>query len=734
MHVYLKADSTVAESDKTWSSFVKRPAGLMDVNFVNELAFPLELCWIDLVGSASPVCYGTVQPSSSKNMSSFAGHTFVLKRLMWSATAAAAAASSTGAASDEIQIVPRQRAHEWESASSLAHRDHPGASAGGSGSASLPTLQARNRLSQPAEVCSAPRWAARLVHSTMPAGLETCHGVAAAGGTVTLSGVSEGSILLARQLVGVTTIAKGVGNYSLQEQQLSADLMRRMVRAMRAPSPDGARSGAPLPPPPMRPPSPPPARRPGSAPTWQPLLVAAQADDAMRSRCEAQLRAESAEARADTDADEGTTAAALRLLARMSATVIKGGDAAATLPPLSQCGARCQSLANWSALPLGDAASSGQDFSVAAHSRALAVLRAAAPRLAAVAGGEAAVVVAAAGGALRAEGGALPPLHAALALAIGGVRRMLLKLVEPASTDGAAPPALPTTTAATTAATAATASTDADAAAWRAWACAIGVDLRVVHMSESAPSALTTHATKVTVRAADGATAAGGTADATADATTDDPTAAAAHVVLVHSAASGGTLAATAGSGAAPLAPLAPPQLQSAWDLAAAHAAEGALVVGTRELRSCALAASESRAGGRAKPCEPQAASARGVHAFVTSRELALAHHLAGDRAEALSAVDCSTCEAIATAFLRSKCDMTTAQGGAGGAGGGGAASTLPVVSVLLDLATSWPMGYRLSEQCEGLSELYAVYAVEQEMKDPSAVAALCVAYGCRSQ
>ena len=26
-HMYLKADSTVAESDKTWTSFIKRPAG-----------------------------------------------------------------------------------------------------------------------------------------------------------------------------------------------------------------------------------------------------------------------------------------------------------------------------------------------------------------------------------------------------------------------------------------------------------------------------------------------------------------------------------------------------------------------------------------------------------------------------------------------------------------------------------------------------------------------------------
>ena len=84
VHVYLKADTTVAENDKSWSSFIKRPAGLMDVNFFNRLDFPLELCWIDMVGSAAPICYGTVQPGGSKNMSSFAGHNFVLKRMVWS--------------------------------------------------------------------------------------------------------------------------------------------------------------------------------------------------------------------------------------------------------------------------------------------------------------------------------------------------------------------------------------------------------------------------------------------------------------------------------------------------------------------------------------------------------------------------------------------------------------------------------------------------------------------------
>ena len=51
IHVYFKQDTTVAENDKSWASFVKRPAGLMDVSFKNDLPFPLELCWIDMVGT-----------------------------------------------------------------------------------------------------------------------------------------------------------------------------------------------------------------------------------------------------------------------------------------------------------------------------------------------------------------------------------------------------------------------------------------------------------------------------------------------------------------------------------------------------------------------------------------------------------------------------------------------------------------------------------------------------------
>lgn len=62
---------------------VKRPAGLMDVTFHNPLSIPLELCWFALEGGAEPACYGTVAPGGAKNLSSYAGHHFVLKQLAW---------------------------------------------------------------------------------------------------------------------------------------------------------------------------------------------------------------------------------------------------------------------------------------------------------------------------------------------------------------------------------------------------------------------------------------------------------------------------------------------------------------------------------------------------------------------------------------------------------------------------------------------------------------------------
>ena len=145
-------------------------------------------------------------------------------------------------------------------------------------------LTALNTLSQPAEVCSAPRWASRLLQGQMPSGIESCHGVAASGGTLDVPSLPLDSILLARQLVGVVAIAKRVEEYSLQEQELSAPTMRRLVSAMKgaagggASKPPPAAGGRPPPaPPPKRPNAPPPpppggARRSKKVEEWRPLL------------------------------------------------------------------------------------------------------------------------------------------------------------------------------------------------------------------------------------------------------------------------------------------------------------------------------------------------------------------------------------------------------------------------------------------------------------------------------
>ena len=60
--VYLKADTSVAEADKTWTSYIKVPAGLMDISFSNPFEFPLELCWVDLTSRSAPICCAPHEP------------------------------------------------------------------------------------------------------------------------------------------------------------------------------------------------------------------------------------------------------------------------------------------------------------------------------------------------------------------------------------------------------------------------------------------------------------------------------------------------------------------------------------------------------------------------------------------------------------------------------------------------------------------------------------------------
>ena len=198
LFVYLKADTTVSESDKTWVSYVKVPAGLMDVSFSNPFDFPLELCWVDLTAAVAPVCYGSVAPMGEHNMSSFASHNFITKRLAWTASAAAVAADAADAAdapSEEARAVivsKHMSGHEWEtpapmravaaaggavnaeassadaaSSTSVAAAAVTSAAAAASSEAPLlGSVPLRNALDSPVEICSGPRWATRLQYGT----------------------------------------------------------------------------------------------------------------------------------------------------------------------------------------------------------------------------------------------------------------------------------------------------------------------------------------------------------------------------------------------------------------------------------------------------------------------------------------------------------------------------------------------------------------------------------------
>ena len=671
VHVYLKQDSTVSETDKTWTSMVKRPAGLMDVNFINELAFPLELCWLDLIGSAAPVCYGTVQPGSSKNMTSYAGHNFVLKRLVWSLTASAAALASGamgGAVSPQlaralasggeqkIAITARQRAHEWESPLALTSSSNGGsrgvlAAASASDTTALAPLQLVNRLSQPAEVCSAPQWAARLLQASMPMGLETCHGVVSAGGSLTVEAIGADRVLLARQLVGVATIQKHVANYTLEQQQLSADMMRKMVKAMGSSvGPSSPSLPPPAAPPPKPPPPRPPQRPPGSnsppqAVEWAPLLgTAAESVPALRTRCE-QLHSGPSTAPA--------AAAAAQLLPRMLAAVLSAPDAPVPHMP-SACTAddACKQLA--AASGLSEAALAPGSLAERRW-RALQFLRQQAPQLAATVGGQPLVLLAAAAASDEGENALdvalLEPLHAALALAIGGVKKLAVRWVP----DAASSPRQ----------------------AWEVWACAAGFELS--WLDEARLSAAV---------AVDGL---------------------------------GGQSGAGAAGGGAPLGGAVPPTERAHlvlsgsslawWDAVRGYAAEDAMVLGVH----LAGAAASSTAN------EPPA-----VHSFVSTRAHALGFHLGGDASGLLGGVPCDSCASAATSLLRADCDMSAA---AVQSALKQDAAAWSVFELVLEVAAGWPVGYRLADRCAGLAEHLGVE--ETSSAEVGGVRAMCQAHGC---
>lgn len=719
VHVYLKQDSTVSETDKAWTSMVKRPAGLMDVIFMNELAFPLELCWIDLVGSVPPICYGTVQPGSSKNLSSYAGHNFVLKRLVWSLTAPAAALATAASASadpqvarllaaldsegDEsggggggagpIAITARQRAYEWESPLALtggggaevAHMEFVTTNAAASATPAVTTrasvaVELINQLPQPAEVCTVPRWASRLLQASMPEGLEKCHGVAAAGGKLTVSGVDVESVLLARQLVGVTTITKGVINYSLTQQQLSADLMRRMVRAM-----DVGGAGTPLPPvrgtppppakpPPVRPhrpPGTPPRPPPGSpdaggggggigaavAPTeWVPLLgTAATGPASLRGRCPGIYAGERT---------ASVAASASALLPRMLAAAL-----GRPLPPPSCDDKSCLALAATAGVPL-DAGDAGAAAALAPSvARTLRMLREQAPHLARAAGAAPLVLLAsvsapgasgagavghtgtaeaaeAARGAASSDGldaSTVPPLLATLSLALGGVRSVQLQLLRAAGDAAAA---------------------DELAAAATVWECALGIELSVfIRSSASAATAEAPRLTRVAMN------------DRGAQVTATDATPmgiiSEARLVL-------------AGTRAAPW-----------WEAVAAYGADDAIVIGARII--------DTDGGARGGLGDARVGA---LHTFVSSRPHALGMGLGDDTFSALEAVVCSACELSAVALLQAGCDVSApAVQSLMWATGASSVPWARVFDLVYEIAAGWPLGYRLADRCAALAE-----------------------------
>ncbi len=143
-HFYLKAGKSVAESDRSWASHIKRAAGLMDVVFTNPFPFPLELCWVDMTAAATPMCYGAAAARSERNLTSFAGHHFVSKRLVWTGTAPPGGGP--------IEVDGRVRAQVWESP---LRPDGAHGSAHGLNSSATATLRVHNALEHPVEVRAA---------------------------------------------------------------------------------------------------------------------------------------------------------------------------------------------------------------------------------------------------------------------------------------------------------------------------------------------------------------------------------------------------------------------------------------------------------------------------------------------------------------------------------------------------------------------------------------------------
>ena len=130
----------------------------MDVNFFNPFTFPLEMCWVALEGGVAPVCYGSAAPQATKNMSSYAGHHFVSKRLIWTATQGGAKQRVAGESAAEprsssglLSINSRLEAYSW---------DHRWFQPSAEGAPPPARLRVRNPLPFPVEVCTGVQCAA----------------------------------------------------------------------------------------------------------------------------------------------------------------------------------------------------------------------------------------------------------------------------------------------------------------------------------------------------------------------------------------------------------------------------------------------------------------------------------------------------------------------------------------------------------------------------------------------
>ena len=205
--IYMKADTTVTENG-AWASYIKRPAGLLKVEFANRLG-QVDVCWVDADGGrAAPSCYGSVPPQSSKSMSSFPGHYFVMKRHLWSrALPANAAQCARRLVADGRRRAKRAARPPLAAPSSTPRHADP------------TSLTVHNAHERAVELCSSARWTMRLQHTNVPVDLEVCHGVAPAFGSLKLWALPPDSALLARELAGVARIEQGVRKYSSEVER-----------------------------------------------------------------------------------------------------------------------------------------------------------------------------------------------------------------------------------------------------------------------------------------------------------------------------------------------------------------------------------------------------------------------------------------------------------------------------------------------------------------------------------